>query len=61
MSSRGFFFTGAVNLDIKVDGSGALIGGVPGDDFKVYYSLEAPKTVAPCNENRTDFDGWVCK
>jgi len=32
-----------------------------GDDFKVYYSLEAPQTVAPCNEKRTGFDGWVCK
>lgn len=31
----GFFFTGAVNVNIKVDSAGALIGGVPGDDFKV--------------------------
>ncbi len=32
-----------------------------GDNFKVYYSLEAPKNVAPCNDNRTGIDGWVCK
>jgi len=31
-----------------------------GDDFKVYYSLEAPTTVAPCNQNRSGVDGWVC-
>jgi len=33
----------------------------PGDTFKVYYSLEAPQSVAPCNENRAGVDGWVCK
>jgi hypothetical protein len=32
-----------------------------GDSFKVYYSLQAPKTVAPCNESRSAIDGWVCK
>jgi hypothetical protein len=32
-----------------------------GDDFKVYYSLEAPTNVAPCNERRPAVDGWVCK
>src|SRR5262245_3880059 len=32
-----------------------------GDDFKVYYSLQAPKSVAPCNESRPAADGWVCK
>ena len=32
-----------------------------GDNFKVYYSLQAPKTVAPCNESRQAVDGWVCK
>jgi hypothetical protein len=32
----------------------------PGDDFKVYYSLEAPQTVAPCHETRTGIGGWVC-
>ena len=24
----------------------------PGDTFKVYYSLEAPQSVAPCNDSR---------
>ncbi len=33
----------------------------PGDTFKVYYSLEAPQTVAPCNEIRAGIDGWACK
>jgi hypothetical protein len=33
----------------------------PGDNFKVYYSLQAPKNVAPCNESRAAVDGWVCK
>ena len=33
----------------------------PGDNFKVYYSLQAPRTVAPCNESRAAVDGWVCK
>jgi len=33
----------------------------PGDTFKVFYSLEAPPTVAPCNESRANIDGWVCK
>ncbi len=33
----------------------------PGDTFKVYYSLEAPQTVAPCNGTRAGIDGWVCK
>jgi len=32
----------------------------PGENFKVYYSLQAPKTVAPCNESRPAVDGWVC-
>ena len=32
-----------------------------GDDFKVYYSLQAPLTVAPCNDSRPALDGWVCK
>ena len=32
-----------------------------GDNFKVYYSLEAPKNVAPCNDQRVQVDGWVCK
>jgi hypothetical protein len=33
----------------------------PGDDFKVYYSLEAPQSVAPCHETRTGIGGWVCR
>jgi len=32
-----------------------------GDNFKVYYSLQAPPKVAPCNESRPAVDGWVCK
>jgi len=32
-----------------------------GDNFKVYYSLEAPNSVAPCNVTRPGVDGWVCK
>src|SRR5207253_5734800 len=28
----------------------------PGDNFKVYYSLQAPKNVAPCNESRAAVD-----
>ena len=34
---------------------------IAGDDFKVYYSLKAPQTVAPCSESRAAIDGWVCK
>jgi len=32
-----------------------------GDNFKVYYSLEAPPKVAPCQDTRSDIGGWVCK
>jgi predicted ThiF/HesA family dinucleotide-utilizing enzyme len=32
-----------------------------GDNFKVYYSLEAPSKVAPCNDSRAGIGGWVCK
>ena len=32
-----------------------------GDNFKVFYSLDAPPNVAPCNESRATVDGWVCK
>jgi G8 domain len=32
-----------------------------GDNFKVYYSLEAPPKVAPCNDTRPEIGGWVCK
>jgi len=33
----------------------------PGDDFKVYYSLQAPTSVAPCSDTRPMIGGWVCK
>ena len=33
----------------------------PGDNFKLYYSYEAPNTVAPCHESRLEIGGWVCK
>jgi hypothetical protein len=33
----------------------------PGDDFKLYYSLAAPGTVAPCHNTRPAMGGWVCK
>jgi hypothetical protein len=32
-----------------------------GDSFKVYYSLEAPATVAPCHDSRPGIGGWVCR
>ncbi|MGB7220479.1 MAG: G8 domain-containing protein [Vicinamibacterales bacterium] len=32
-----------------------------GENFRVYYSLEAPQSVAPCHDTRTDIGGWVCK
>ena len=35
--------------------------GKSGDDFSVYYSLEAPPEVAPCHDTRSDVQGWVCK
>ncbi len=35
--------------------------GKPGDDFSVYYSLDAPADVAPCHDTRPDIAGWVCK
>jgi len=31
-----------------------------GDDFRVYYSLEAPNSVAPCHDVRPGIGGWVC-
>ena len=33
----------------------------PGDDFRVYYSLDAPQRVAPCRETRPGIGGWVCR
>ena len=35
--------------------------GKAGDDFNVYYSLDAPPDVAPCHETRPEVQGWVCK
>ena len=35
--------------------------GTPGEDFKVYYSLDAPQEVAPCHETRPGIGGWVCR
>jgi len=35
--------------------------GRSGDDFKVYYSLDAPPDVAPCHETQPDITGWVCQ
>ena len=32
-----------------------------GNDFRVYYSHEAPGAAAPCHEVRPDIGGWVCK
>jgi hypothetical protein len=32
-SGVGFFFTGDLDINIQVDASGALVGGVPGDDL----------------------------
>ena len=29
-----------------------------GDTFKVYYSLEAPPSAAPCHDSRPDIGGW---
>jgi hypothetical protein len=33
----------------------------PGDNFKVYYSLEAPPSAAPCHDTRPGISGWICK
>ena len=32
-----------------------------GKNFKVYYSLQAPETVAPCQDTMPEIGGWVCK
>lgn len=32
-----------------------------GDTFRVYYSLDAPPTVAPCHDTQPNIGGWVCK
>jgi hypothetical protein len=33
----------------------------PGDNFRVYYSLEAPERASPCHDSRPGIAGWVCK
>lgn len=32
-----------------------------GDNFKVFYSLDAPPSAAPCHDARAGIGGWVCK
>jgi len=32
-----------------------------GDDFKVFYSLDASPKLAPCHESRAGIGGWTCK
>jgi hypothetical protein len=31
------------------------------DSFKVYYSLDAPGSTAPCRDTRPGIDGWACQ
>jgi hypothetical protein len=31
-----------------------------GNNFKVYYSFQAPATVAPCHDTMPGVGGWVC-
>jgi G8 domain len=33
----------------------------PEDNFRVYYSLQAPQEVAPCHAVRPEIGGWVCR
>jgi hypothetical protein len=33
----------------------------PGKNFKVYYSNQAPRTVAPCHDTVAGIGGWVCE
>jgi len=33
----------------------------PGNNFKVYYSYQAPETAAPCHNSVSNIGGWVCK
>jgi hypothetical protein len=35
--------------------------GKAGDDFRVYYSLDAPARIAPCHDTRAAIGGWVCR
>ena len=32
-----------------------------GDNFKVYYSLDAPPSAAPCHDARAGIGGWICR
>ena len=32
-----------------------------GDDFRIYYSRDAPQVVAPCHDTRAGIVGWVCR
>jgi G8 domain len=32
----------------------------PDNNFKVYYSFQAPATAAPCHDTRPGIGGWVC-
>ena len=61
---------GAVSMNYGVSGGDTEkrdpitienFNGKAGDDFNVYYSLEAPADVAPCHDTRPDVEGWVCK
>ena len=33
----------------------------PGNNFKVYYSYQAPDTAAPCQNAMLGIGGWVCR
>ena len=33
----------------------------PGNNFKVYYSYQAPEAAAPCHTELQGIGGWVCK
>ena len=33
----------------------------PGNDFKIYYSHEAPPETSPCHETISGIGGWVCE
>ena len=35
--------------------------GQPGNSFRVYYSLQAPESTAPCHETAPGIGGWVCE
>jgi G8 domain len=61
---------GAISMNYGVSGGEtekrdpiavSSFNGKAGDDFNVYYSLDAPPDVAPCHETRAEVQGWVCK